>query len=68
MKLIEDWKKAYRWFSIQLFAVIGAIGLAWPLMPADLKAYLPADILPYLSAAAFLGIIARVVQQGPKDE
>lgn len=63
MKLVEDWKKAYRWFSVQIMGIIAAVGMAWPLMPADLKTHLPENILPYISAIAFVGILARVVKQ-----
>lgn len=67
MKLVSDWKRAYRWFSVQAMGVIAAIGLAWPLMPDDLKAYLPEDILPVISLLAFIGILSRVVKQGEKE-
>lgn len=64
MKLVSEWKKAYRWFSVQIMGLIAAIGIAWPLMPDDLKAYVPENVLPIISVLAFVGILSRVVKQG----
>jgi hypothetical protein len=65
--LVDDAHKAWKWLSVQMMTAIAAIGLAWPLMPEDLKAYLPADLLPYISALAFLAIVLRLIKQGPKE-
>lgn len=67
MKLVSEWKKAYRWFSVQIMGLIAAIGLAWPLMPEDLKSHVPENVLPIISVLAFVGILSRVVKQGPKE-
>jgi len=67
MKLVSEWKKAYRWFSVQIMGLIAAIGIAWPLMPDDLKAYVPENVLPIISVLAFVGILSRVIKQGPKE-
>jgi len=65
--VIDDVQKAYKMLSVQMFAIIGVLGLAWPLMPDDLKSHLPADMLPYISGLAFLGIVLRLKKQGPKE-
>lgn len=67
MKLIENWKRAYRMYSVQVMGFIVALGAAWPLIPDDLKSHLPADMLPYISVLALLGIVFRLVKQEPKE-
>lgn len=65
MKLVPDWRDAWRWFSVQAMAISGAAGAAWLAVPEDLRASVPDA---YLSAAAMalaaLGIIGRMVDQG----
>ena len=57
--LINDWKVAYKYVSIQLTALLGLIALAEPYMP-QLQQYLPAKFVPI---ACGLIIFARLIQQ-----
>ena len=41
MKLVENWRNAARWVSVQAFAIIAMLPVIWPAIPADLKAYIP---------------------------
>lgn len=72
MNLIDDWKKAHRYWSVRLnsagIALMGISGIvneAWNSMPPDLR-----QAVPYaqgIATALFvLGLFARVVKQkGP---
>lgn len=75
MRLIDDWRKAYKFKSLQL-GVIGATVTtiflaapeaalhAWALMPNDLKSMLPPDIIKY--AGIFIlgsSFVARLIDQ-----
>jgi len=79
MKLIDDWKKFWRFKSIQ-FGVIGAalssIFLAmpeaaiyaWAAMPEDIKSFLPPEVIKFTGIGIlFLSFVARIVKQ-PKLE
>ena len=64
MKLIPDWRQAWKWFSVQAFAIIIALPMIWTAMPADVKSYLPDDWKPWIMVAlAAAGIIGRIVDQ-----
>lgn len=64
MKLVSDWKQAYKWISVQLAAVSAALPIAWEYLPADLKAYIPDEWRPAILAAVALSIIVgRVMDQ-----
>lgn len=66
-KLVPDWRKAWRWFSMQAMAVSTAILATWALLPADLKARLPDDVgLVAAIVALVAGMVGRLVDQGPK--
>jgi hypothetical protein len=63
MKLVDNWKEAWSWFSVQ--AVTAAF--VWEMLPAETKALVPESIEPHLTAF-FLVVAAlgRVVDQQKK--
>ena len=65
MKLVPDWRRAWRWFSMQAMAVSAALQAAWLGLPPDLKSRLPVEWLPALAIAVLvLGAVGRVIDQG----
>jgi hypothetical protein len=65
MKLVDNARNAWRWFSVQSMAVAGAIQGTWLALPPDLKSRVPADLVDMLTLAVLaLGIVGRVVDQG----
>ena len=80
MKLIENWKQCWKFWSIRL-GIIGstivsllvlipdAAMLAWNTLPAELKASVPPEYLPLVGVAFFLlSLIARLIQQSNVGE
>ena len=75
MKLIPEWRVAWKFWSVQLAAlgtlVTGvlisfpdAALAAWALLPADMKAFLPKEKMPIVGVAIFaLSIVARMTNQ-----
>lgn len=67
MKFVDNWRRAWRWFSVQAFALIIALPLAWAALPPDVKEMMPNSwdkwIFVGLGAAGLLG---RLIDQGPK--
>lgn len=69
MKLIKDWKSAYRFFSMQAMALTLTVQTAWVSLPEDLKARLPDGTAYWLSLALLIGgIVGRVVSQGGNND
>lgn len=65
MKLVENWKQAWRWFSVQAFGAVVALPLVWQALPPDVKAFLPDGWQPYvLVGIAAAGILGRLIDQG----
>ena len=75
MKLIDDWKKAWRLWSVQL-NVITIIILAilndlpshiiasWSLLPEEIKSQIDKEVIAYISMGlVLLNIISRLVSQ-----
>jgi hypothetical protein len=75
-KLVDDWRRAWRWWSVRL-NVLGTTLLAWFLaapdvareiwaaLPAELKAELPpriAYLIPLI--ILFAANVARILKQG----
>lgn len=64
MKLVDDWKDAWKWHSVWIAAVLAALPVAWASMPADLKSAVPDTWLPYISGVMFLAfLVGRVRAQ-----
>lgn len=59
MKLVENWRSAWRMLSVQAAALLGIVAAAYEYLPA-LQTYLPDGWVKY---AALLVILARVVKQ-----
>lgn len=67
MKLVDDVKNAWRWFSVQAMVTAGAIQGAWVFIPDDMKSSIPKDVVQWTTLALLaLGVAGRVVQQTPK--
>ena len=68
MKLVKNARKAWRWFSVQAFALQGIAAASWLAVPGDMRAAVPPEWLA--GAALFLtvlGIAGRLVDQGGGD-
>ena len=65
MRLVDNAKNAWKFFSVQAMAVAGALQGAWLAMPPDLQARVPGEWVDALTMAILaLGIVGRLVDQG----
>ena len=64
MKLISNWRSAWRFFSVQAQALaLAGIG-AWQVLPDDLRALVPVPVAVGLAMALLvLGIVGRLIAQ-----
>lgn len=68
MKLIDNWRHAWRFLSVQSMSLALAIQGAWLNIPDDLRAHVPDRAATYVTAGVlFLGLIGRVFQQRGGD-
>lgn len=66
MALVSNWRKAWRWLSMQLLALAAAAQLAWETLPPDALAVIPPDWRGYITLGLVLAaMLGRVVDQGP---
>lgn len=66
MKLVPDWRQAWRWFSVWAMTLAIAVQATWELAPLDLKQKIPPDWMPYVTIGVLIaGIIGRLVSQSP---
>jgi len=67
MKLISNWRSAWKWFSVQAMGLASVLLLAWAAVPEDLKSGLPPSVGTGLVVLIlFCGIVGRLVDQEPK--
>jgi hypothetical protein len=64
MKLVANWKSAWKWFSVQFVAAAGAIQLSVLAFPDSMRTWLP-DWLMHMLAVALLvaAVLGRLVDQ-----
>lgn len=68
MQLVDGYKRAWRWLSVQCLAIIAVLPFAWEYIPYEVKSMIPLEWQPYLfSLFALLGVAGRLVKQEPKD-
>lgn len=69
MRLVDDYKKCLKWFSVQANLIGAAIATTYGTMYAELKADFPPKTMFLVTAAVFLvGILGRVISQTPKAD
>lgn len=68
MKLVDDWKRCYTWFSV-IFAALGATATGlWVLLPA-LQQTLPPPLMTKITLGLFVTIgLGRLVNQDKKND
>jgi hypothetical protein len=70
--LIEDWKKAWRFISVQVSAAASMGLVAWVAMPEDqqhaILAAVGLNTPAYFALAAFAAVVlGRLISQAPKE-
>lgn len=72
MRLVENWKRSHRKYSVQAMAFAATTVAAWENIPADLKTALPtcaAKVVGYFVVLLLcLGIAGSMVDQGDVTE
>lgn len=68
MKLVADWKRAWKWLSVQAMVVAGSIQGAWIFIPEDMKTSIPSGVVQGCTLVLLvLGVVGRLVDQKPKE-
>ena len=68
MRLVDDIKSAWRWFSVQAMAWAIALQGAWEFIPDDMKAGIPPKLVTWITVGLLvLGIAGRLVKQEKKQ-
>ncbi|QIG80125.1 DUF7940 domain-containing protein [Stakelama tenebrarum] len=75
--LVDDWRQAWRWWSIRLGAASGLSFLlstaepllsAWSLLPPESRGLLPETFRWIALALAGFAFVARILKQKEKDD
>ena len=68
LKLVDDWKSAWRWISVNCMALAVVVQGAWEFLPADLKNQLSSEWVRGIAIALLvLGILGRLIKQERKN-
>lgn len=65
MKLVPNANQAWRWWSVRLLAVTGALQVAWETLPPEALLVIPEEWRGYITLGLiFAAAVARVIDQG----
>lgn len=65
MKLVDDWKHAWKWLSVNCMVVATAVQGAWMYIPADMRTKFPSEGVHILTIFLLVaGVAGRLVKQG----
>lgn len=65
MRLVDDVRQAWRWFSVQALAALTLIPVIWVALPPESQALVPEEYRPWvLAVVALAGLAGRLVKQG----
>jgi hypothetical protein len=68
MKLVDNWKRAWSWFSVHALAILAALPFVWPQIPIEVQAWIPEAWRPWIVAAIAIGGVAgRLIPQSKAD-
>lgn len=68
MKLIPNWRRAWRMLSVQAMTAAGVLQIAWETQPDAIRAVVPASWVPWITVGVLcFGIAGRLVHQ-PKAQ
>ena len=65
-QLVENWRSARKWISLNCMTLAGAVQGAWVYIPADMKSTVPPNLVGGVTIALLvLGVLGRFIQQSP---
>lgn len=64
MQLIENWKSAWKMWSVRILAVLAIVATSWAAIPDSVKALIPDQYLGYVVGfVSVCAAIARTIKQ-----
>lgn len=64
MRLVREWRRCWRMFSVQSMAVSTALLATWGLLPENLVSAIPAPVVTGVAVVILvLGMIGRLIDQ-----
>ena len=67
MNLVDDWKNAYKWFSMHCMVLSASIQGSWCYIPDDMRQSIPQGVVTAITIGLLvIGIFGRLIQQKKK--
>ena len=65
LELVEEWRCAWRWISVNCMVLAAAIQGDWMYVPTDMKSSVPSWLVSGLTIGLLvLGVLGRLTKQG----
>ena len=68
MRLIPEWRRAWRYYSTQALIALAALPMVWAELPPEVKDVTPEQWRPWIvSGLAIGGLAGRLIAQRPQE-
>lgn len=68
MKLVDDWRDAWKWLSMNCMVLATAIQGTWIAIPDNMRSTIPANWVHALTIALLIaGVGGRLIKQGSNN-
>lgn len=69
MRLVDDAKEAWKWFSVQAMALACALQGTWAFIPDDLKQNIPHWLISAITITLLVaGVAGRLIRQDKRNQ
>lgn len=66
MKLVQDWRQAWKWSSVHAMSAAAAVQGGWVALPDDMRRHIPLAVASAVTIGLLvLGVIGRLRDQQP---
>lgn len=68
IELVEDWRKAWKWASVQAMVAAGSLQTTWAMIPHDWQQRFPQALITGATVGLLiLGVVGRVIQKKEQE-
>jgi hypothetical protein len=69
LQMVDGWRRCWRWFSMQAYALAISLQVGWATLHEDMRESVPGWLVFSLTIAILVaGALGRLVEQTPKEK
>ena len=67
-RVVSDWRRAWKWYSVNIPTVNAAMLATWTALPEKFQSAIPIHWLLWMAVVLLIaGVVGRLIDQKPKE-